>query len=972
MARIESSQNAKDVTNISDDDLVYLSDTDVAKKEAVKEVAAGDSTTKEGPGMRPEVKDLYPGKRNEDGTFSTYTDKCLDELPKPVENEDTARFALVVRNKICPHRERGLARFSIQIQSPLLKKVLCRVLEDYPGIAPGLDFVEFMAPFRPFVHRWQRLTDALNNERDTETKSHIQVLHDILQEELKLCLETRADWIHHKLISFNDLWLIFEPGTTIVTTRAKRQIAAKLKHTALSVGKHEDVFNLESESIYFDGETFGWDPLCYEISEFAGVMKIDELPVCPLDYHPEVTKIKKRLIANGRKFEQLAGLHHKAYKGVALHSHQPYYVDSRIIIDAKTYNRHNPGEDRGLRPLARSRATSGYDSSTSLESHNSQGRDDGNHDDDDEEGDAMTQSIPALTEEQLLLCGYCVRGYSLRNKRWLNFFVDTIEDIKWKRNTCWRDVVMDREQKSLIHSVIKGHLQGRKDLHSRGLNIALSGRTGVGKTFLVESLAEHLQAPLFQVEAADLDVDSRDPGLESPFTDVLEMCSDWNAIILYDNAQRLLHRSDDDASYSKADPPTQVVLNGLENHSAAFFITSILPIEQCISPRLRSRLHLRLYLPFPTPAMRSKIWQNCIRAEKDFKITDFDYDDAARWPMNGHEIVNAVRGAKAMMKHGHLEAAQMKHIAAFANPFDCLQEPNGQLAEGDTINSRRDYRGRTHINADMHQDEDDGSTISSWAPPSKAKQFDPFQDDTFPQAKIDTRQRTLNRLGKASRSREEPVDYIDNDYSWADKLTNSQSAVASNVEEEVSDPFPESKPLYRNFSDYSDSTFFDEKKKKTKKGKQASATTPEPPCEPVPDTDAQFDSSSFQTRTKKKGKKAATAKHNSSPPAIPSPKFDDFWEDKNQKAKKVEMDDSDSLAASPYLPASDPPLLMNCKKCPSLGLIEEGRYCTFCGSRAQRPKSCRSCSDACGTSPRGRSGRCGYCGKKLEDVNVYE
>ena len=198
----------------------------------------------------------------------------------------------------------------------------------------------------------------------------------------------------------------------------------------------------------------------------------------------------------------------------------------------------------------------GCDSSTSLKFDISSDKDDAddNNDDDDEDKDEdMTKFIPALTEEQLMLCNILVKGYSLRNKRWLHFFVDTIDDIRWKPNA-WDDVVMDEGQKDLIYSVINGHRQGRRDLHSGGLNVALSGHTGVGKTFVVESLAEHLHAPLFHVKSADLDVDHSNPDLESPFTDMLEVCSEWNAIILYDHAQNLLHMRDDDESCSSKLP----------------------------------------------------------------------------------------------------------------------------------------------------------------------------------------------------------------------------------------------------------------------------------------------------------------------------------------------------------------------------------------------------------------------------------
>lgn len=141
--------------------------------------------------------------------------------------------------------------------------------------------------------------------------------------------------------------------------------------------------------------------------------------------------------------------------------------------------------------------------------------------------------VPALTDDQVMLCGWSVKGYSLRNKRWLDLFVDKIKDIEWDERA-WDNVVLDSELKDLVFSLTSGHRRNHKGLQSKGLNILLSGPTGTGKTLTVKSVAEVLQAPLFHVTPADVDLDPKSPDLESPFTDILEMCGRWNAILVFD------------------------------------------------------------------------------------------------------------------------------------------------------------------------------------------------------------------------------------------------------------------------------------------------------------------------------------------------------------------------------------------------------------------------------------------------------
>lgn len=61
------------------------------------------------------------------------TDKYPDNLDEAAENEITARYAILVRNKKSFDSRKKLEIDSIVVQSPLLKHVLGKVLKDYPG-----------------------------------------------------------------------------------------------------------------------------------------------------------------------------------------------------------------------------------------------------------------------------------------------------------------------------------------------------------------------------------------------------------------------------------------------------------------------------------------------------------------------------------------------------------------------------------------------------------------------------------------------------------------------------------------------------------------------------------------------------------------------------------------------------------------------------------------------------------------------
>lgn len=90
-------------------------------------------------GMECDVKNLYQ-KEDEHGRF-TWTDKYPENLDEAAENEITARYAILVRNKKSFDSRKKLEIDSIVVQSPLLKIVLSKVLKDYPGMFPQSRFI---------------------------------------------------------------------------------------------------------------------------------------------------------------------------------------------------------------------------------------------------------------------------------------------------------------------------------------------------------------------------------------------------------------------------------------------------------------------------------------------------------------------------------------------------------------------------------------------------------------------------------------------------------------------------------------------------------------------------------------------------------------------------------------------------------------------------------------------------------------
>ncbi|KAL8879642.1 MAG: hypothetical protein Q9192_008192, partial [Flavoplaca navasiana] len=596
-----------------------------------------------GPGMIPAIKSFYLGERQDRTRRPIVTDQRPDDLPEPEETEENGRYALVIRYFRYHDGYKNLSISSIVVQSPMLKRVLAGVLGDYPGIAPELDRLEVGYPFRPFVHRWQHLVDALHSEQDPETKSHIQLFYDALKTELRSTLETRDDFFKHKTITFESLWMIFPPGQLVITTQNGRQIAAKLTDAMNHSDKHERVHRLKCEMIHFNGSSVGWGTHWFDIPEFTGMRKINELTVYPLHFHRNVDRITRDLIDNGKAYYRLLGVSHKHYRGDAFIRHQRSYIDSRIIIDCEAYERHLPDLKMSLKALQKDKMSALDNDESDLS--------------DDEEGITATHtakcSVPMLTDEQFMVCHNFVKGFSLRNKRWAEFFVHNISDILWKDNA-WDNVVLDQEQKDFIFSVTEGHCDQRRNIQTKGLNVLICGPPGVGKTFMVESLAESLRAPLLNLTPADIDLNAQDADLQSPFTDLLEMCGNWNAILLHEEG----HGSLCGNGPFKDGSEMLLLMRALETHSTAFFVNWNGEIEEGTDQRLLSRFHVSLDLPEPSPAMRETIWKKCLESHKDISFF-VDRKTLAEWPLNGREISNAVTTARTLARDGTLK---MEHL----------------------------------------------------------------------------------------------------------------------------------------------------------------------------------------------------------------------------------------------------------------------------------------------------------------------
>jgi hypothetical protein len=269
-------------------------------------------------GSIPLAKNLYRSNLDsgEDDKNWTWVGKSPEIDPETAEGEETTNFAIIIRNTKSQDSRKKFEAHSIIVQSPWLKRVLdSYILNDYPGVACQLSRLEFKSPFKPFVHRWGAILKFRKRvDIDPIAKAHTNLLYDILESEIGDSIKTFQDYVLNDVITFDHLWMIYEPGRVVLSDDEDSTGSAFELHS--SEYKKDDrrgqFLRLKCECVDWGGKFFCRRSARIDLDEFHGTKKIQTLHAFPLRFHKSKELIETKLIERGRKFESLRGYHYKA------------------------------------------------------------------------------------------------------------------------------------------------------------------------------------------------------------------------------------------------------------------------------------------------------------------------------------------------------------------------------------------------------------------------------------------------------------------------------------------------------------------------------------------------------------------------------------------------------------------------------------------------------------------------------------
>ncbi|KAE9994257.1 hypothetical protein EG327_000102 [Venturia inaequalis] len=576
---------------------------------------------------------------------------------------------IIIRRKRTGGGANAFSIHTVEIRDKEMRKILLEVFEGFDGLWPGLRYLTFLAPFRPFYYRWDAFEEAIEECDNEDLRKSLQVLRSVIRSQLKSAFTISKEMIANGVITVDYLWTLFRPGELVYMQDDDGN------DQALHVSSIQAIpwnFQLNCGYVDFDGVKFGFVDSSVQIPHFTGTKRITELNVYPFHHHKDAKTVRERLLLRGERFRDLTGVHYKSYREQSSRSSRTSLtrqVDRRIIIDADSHPdshkrhmghlempEHIPLSTGLIRqspavsmppldghiplPLPGQRGPKAMPPPPDFYDHNIAvpmgvgKRHKGRHfiagmapplpvagsfasSNETNEEALERQKETLIPDFHLILCTPTVRGFCLREQEWEDFNIDGVEDVEFN-TTPFDSLVLPDGYKELILAFVESQLKEGDSFEDvingkgGGLVVLLSGVPGVGKTLTAESVAERIHAPLFKLELREEEPTrknssaSEDLYTNHDLDDQFRWAAKWGAVLLIDECDTYLQtRSDHD---SRRNHLVQTFLQKLEYYPSLLFLTTNRP--GTLDPALQSRIHLTINYPALDPASRLTIWRN--------------------------------------------------------------------------------------------------------------------------------------------------------------------------------------------------------------------------------------------------------------------------------------------------------------------------------------------------------------------------
>ncbi|KAF2174657.1 P-loop containing nucleoside triphosphate hydrolase protein [Zopfia rhizophila CBS 207.26] len=611
---------------------------------------------------RPAGDDLKPEEAG--GRASKFAYKRVDEvwdkkaykykIAEPVaptgEVTELDQYVFVIRVRIDKSTKEPTSY--IDIKSELLRDILSVILQDVRVVSlaedmPSID-QNVLYHFLPNLESYQSHGD---DGKDARKLKHLGLLIDYMNATYKSTTERLLSLLKRGEITYDLLWALFKPNSDVYSICPGTQAGRCLKYIhgeEIVDPTGSAYFRVEGRFFDFDGERIGEAIGRTKIEKFRGTVQINVLATYPLRFHPDPDRTRNDLIQHGRTFLSLRGIHYKEYDGNAFRfddegKEHVYRVKSRIMIDAVGFHECNPKYPRRRVNEKKPTALDIFSFGPPLSDEGSQVK-------------YVDIDPEQLGDDELIMFNPTVLGFSLKDKRFLEFAVANICDIQWS-SAPFDNVRIPDEKKAIVQALTESYLNRDPDDSfddfiegkGRGLVFLLHGPPGVGKTLTAEAIAESHKTPLYAIAAGELGTESAT--VEVLLSTVFKVASRWNAIVLLDEADVFLAQRTVDNTPNNS--LVSVFLRQLEYYQGVLFLTT--NRVQTFDEAVASRIHYGIKYGLLGVNARREIWQRFLAKAStkkgSAKYDSNDLEDLAKHELNGREIKNAVSMARALASH---------------------------------------------------------------------------------------------------------------------------------------------------------------------------------------------------------------------------------------------------------------------------------------------------------------------------------
>lgn len=273
--------------------------------------------------------------------------------------------------------------------------------------------------------------------------------------------------------------------------------------------------------------------------------------------------------------------------------------------------------------------------------------------------------LDMTADRNLLITSPYVYGFSFAAKVWGEMIAEQISTINF-RTDAFDKLVLDARYKRVIRALVSTN-QGSDsgdiiDGKGGGLTFLLHGTPGIGKTLTAEAIAETLGIPLYSVSTGELGTDP--DTLDERLKNILDMASNWGAILLIDEADIFLERRAEGDVHRNA--MVGIFLKLLEYYQGILFLTT--NRVKNIDTAFYSRISMGIHYPDLDNEKRVTIWTNLLAYAGEHSITKDMIYGLANADLNGRQIKHIIRQASTLArsenrKMGNADIADIMELA---------------------------------------------------------------------------------------------------------------------------------------------------------------------------------------------------------------------------------------------------------------------------------------------------------------------